>query len=72
MIMHPPHNAQLQFIVADVTGMAMGKKVNTQVMISQHTDMILTAKPYLPMCHGPSVIGRFVARRHARRAIGIP
>lgn len=70
--MHPPHRAQLQFIVAEVTGMAIGKKVKIQVIISQHTEMMLTASPYLPMCHGPSRTGRLVARLHANKAIGMP
>lgn len=71
-IMHPPHRTQLQFMVDGITGMAMGKKANTHVMISQHTETILIARPYLPQFHGPNFKGRFVARLHARRAIGIP
>ena len=69
--MHPPHSVEAQFIEAGVTGIAIGKNVNTQVIASQTIATMLMGKPALPRFQGPIFNGWFVALRHARRAIGI-
>lgn len=69
--MIPPYRTILQFIVAAITGIVIGKKVNIQVMNNQQTEIILIARPYLPRFHGPIFNGLFVALRQASNDIGI-
>ena len=52
-IIKEPHNVELQFMLAGTTGTAMGKKEKSQVRMSQAMEKRLTARPHLPMFHGP-------------------
>ena len=52
-IIKEPHNVELQFMLVGTTGTALGKKEKSQVRMSQAMEKRLTARPHLPMFHGP-------------------
>ena len=47
----PPNIAELQFIVLAVTGVARGKKANSQIGIKNNIAAMLIANPNLPSDH---------------------
>ena len=57
-----PHNVELQFMLAGITGTAIGKKENVHVRMSQTIEKMLTARPHLPKFQGPICNGAPVRR----------
>ena len=57
-----PHNVELQFMLAGITGTAIGKKENVHVRMSQTIEKMLTERPHLPKFQGPICNGAPVRR----------
>src|SRR4051812_8724635 len=47
-LIKPPHNVELQFMLARVTGIAIGKNEKSHVRMSQTIEKMFTARPHLP------------------------